>query len=463
MTGSFVLIGAGSTVFTPGLLTDLASTRTFDDWTVHLVDLNADAADTMARLGRRIARERGSGLRFEAHTDRRNALGGARFVTTTIAVGGATGWRHDMAVPEEHGIAQTVGDSVGPGGVLRALRHVPELVAIARDVADLAPEAQLVNYSNPLTANVRGITSQTPVRAIGLCHGTMHTKAALAGDLGIPVGEVNAVFAGLNHLCWLLDFRHGTVDLYPRLRELVAEQAGGAEASSSRHEGVHLPVSAELLRTFGRYPAPGDRHVAEFFPWYLRGADGNSLPWGLQGGRDMTMEYIAQKEDLWDRLHAQADGTAPLDTHDAQEAERLVAIAEAVVTGREIVELAVNLPNDGKIPNLPPTAVVEVPAVVGAAGITGLAVGALPDAIAAVLTARAEQQEITVRAALTGDRRLALQALALDPLVPDPATAAAVLDDAVAAHAPLLDRFAAATPDAHDRLDPPRHLSGSLT
>jgi alpha-galactosidase/6-phospho-beta-glucosidase family protein len=445
---SIVLIGAGSTVFTPGLMTDLVSSPTFDGWTVHLVDLNGEAADTMARVGRRIADQRGAKLEFVPHTDRRDALPGARFVTTTIAVGAADGWRHDIEVPGRYGIAQTVGDSVGPGGVLRALRHVPELVAIAEDIADLAPDAQLINYSNPLTANVRAITSQTPVKAVGLCHGTMHTLSKLAADLGLPAGEVHAVFAGLNHLCWLLDLRRGAEDLYPRLRQVVAERAGGVDAPSTREEGVHLPVSADLFRTFGRYPAPGDRHVSEFFGWYLRGengtpADESNLRWGLQGGRDATMEYIGEKADLWELLHAQADGKAPLPETDNQEAERLVAIAEAIVTGKDHVELAVNVPNEGKIPNLPPSAVVEVPAVVGAAGITGLGVGALPDAIAAVLTARAQQQEITVRAALTGDRELALQALVLDPLVPGLAVATAILDDAVKAHGSVMDRFAA--------------------
>jgi len=443
---SIVLIGAGSTVFTPGLMTDLASSRVFDGWTVHLVDLNADAAETMARLGRRIAAERGADLTFVPHTDRREALPGARFVTTTIAVGAAAGWLRDVEVPARHGIEQTVGDSVGPGGVLRALRHVPELVAIATDVAELAPEAYLINYSNPLTANVRAVAAHTPVRVAGLCHGTMHTLSAIARDLGVPRDEVHAVFAGLNHLCWLLDLRHGAEDLYPRLHELVAKNAGGRDAESTRHEGLHLPVSADLFEMFGRYPAPGDRHVAEFFSWYLRGSGAGPLPWGLQGGRDMTMEYIAQKGDLWDRLHGQADGSLPLETEQSQEAERLVAIAAAIVTGHEIVELAVNLPNRGKIANLPAEAVVELPAVVGAAGITGLGVGPLPDAIAAVLSARANQQEITVRAALESSRELALQALALDPLVPDPATATAVLDDAIEAHGAVMDRFRAPAP-----------------
>jgi len=155
----------------------------------------------------------------------------------------------------------------------------------------------------------------------------------------------------------------------------------------------------------------------------------------------MTLEYIAEKDRLWEDLRAQASGAQQLHVAGNQEAERLVTIAEALLSGRDHLELAVNLPNNGKIPNLPSTAVVEVPAVVGAAGITGLAVGPLPEAIAALLTARAAQQEITARATMLADRQLALQALMLDPLVPDSATARAILDDAIAADPFTLQRF----------------------
>lgn len=447
MSNSIVLIGAGSTVFTPGLISDLAASPVFSGWTVHLVDLVADAAETMARLGSRIAAERGADLTFVPHTDRREALPGARFVTTTIAVGGAAGWRADLEVPARFGIVQTVGDTVGPGGVLRALRQVPELVRIANDIAALAPDAQLINYANPLTANVRAVSASTPVRVVGLCHGTMHTLSKLARDLGVPRDEVHGVFAGINHLCWLLDLRQGTDDLYPRLRAAVRQQAGGIDAPTTHEEGVHLAVCAQLMDTFGLYPAPGDRHVSEFFAWYLRNADGtpiddHQLPWGLQAGRDNTIKYIEEKEDLWDDLHGQADGSRPLPTSDNQEAERLVSIAEALVTGRDHVELAVNLVNRGKISNLPDEAVVEVPAVVGASGITGLAVGALPAGIAAILESRSRQQELTVQAALRGDRQLAIQALALDPLVGNPSIATAILDAGIEAHGPVLQRFA---------------------
>ena len=439
---TFVLIGAGSTVFTPGLLRDLAHSPHSDGFDVRLVDLDTEAAETMAALGTRIVAEAGSRMTVSAHTNRRAALPGARFVVTTIAVGSAAGWHADLEVPERYGVRQTVGDSVGPGGVLRALRHVPELTAIAHDVAELAPEAWLVNYSNPLTANVRAITRSTDVRTVGLCHGTMHTRAALAADLGVPDKELHTVFAGLNHLCWLLDIRHGSDDLYPRLRQLVAERAGDADARSDPREGVHQPVSADLLATFGRYPAPGDRHVSEFFGGYLRERRSGDLAWGLQGGHDMTLRYIDGKGDLWHRLRAQASGAEPLDVGGNQEGERVVAIAEALLTGEDHVELAVNVPNRGVLPDLPAEAVVEVPALVGAAGVTPLAVGALPPGIAAVLTARAQQQEITVEAALARDRDLAVEALVLDPLVPDSATARAILRDAALAQPETLGVFA---------------------
>src|ERR1035437_7373853 len=173
----FTLIGAGSTVFTPGLLHDLAKSRLSDSFEVHLYDINDESAEIMARVGRRIAAFEGSTMKVEAFSDRRDALKNADFVTTTIAVGNADGWKSDLEIPRKYGIQQTVGDSVGPGGVLRALRHVPALISIAEDIADIAPNAWFINYSNPLSANVRSINKYTGVKAVGLCHGTMHTKS----------------------------------------------------------------------------------------------------------------------------------------------------------------------------------------------------------------------------------------------------------------------------------------------
>jgi alpha-galactosidase len=439
-----VIIGAGSTVFTPGLIADLTGSTLFADATVALVDINPQSAETMARYAERVARERGVGLRVEYATDRREVLAGADFVTVTIAVGGVRAWERDVRIPEEHGVWQTVGDSVGPGGVFRALRHVPELAAIARDMEELCPDAWLFNYTNPLTALVRAVHKSSPIKCAGLCHGVLHTREAIAHDLGLNPAELHLTAAGINHLAWVLDLRHDGHDVYPRFRELVRGWRDTAPPpSGDPYEGFQ-EVSARLMELYGFYPSPGDRHVAEFFPFFLR-QTGDGLGYGLQSGLDMTNRILASRDERWDRITDQAEGRAELDRalfDEAREGERVVSIMEAVVTDRPLLELAVNVRNDGLIPNLPAETVVEVPGMADGRGVHGIAVGALPDGIAGILAARARQQELTIDAALSGDRTLVLQALLADPLVPSVEAAESMLDQALEVHAPYLPRFA---------------------
>jgi alpha-galactosidase/6-phospho-beta-glucosidase family protein len=445
-----VIIGAGSTVFTPGLIADLAASPTLSAATVALVDIDAGAAESMARFAERVARERGVGLRVEQTADRRQALPGADFVTTTIAVGGARGWERDVRISERHGVWQTVGDSVGPGGVFRALRHVPEMVAIARDMEELCPDAWLFNYTNPLTALVRAVQKTTRIKCVGLCHGILHTRETIARDLGVPHAELHLVAAGVNHLCWVLDLRHAGHDVYPRFREIIRRQAATANPNDANAGGdpydAFQQVSARLMEIYGYYPSPGDRHVAEFFAHYLRPVDG-LLRYGTQAGLDETNQILASRDERWDRIRAQADGRAPLDADllaEAREGERVIDIIDAIVNDKPMFELAVNVRNDGLIPNLPEWAVVETPGAIGGYGVRGVSVGPLPDGIAGILNARVRQQELTVDAALSGDRRLALQALLADPLVPSVESAESMLDDALTAHARHLPQFAAA-------------------
>jgi alpha-galactosidase len=439
-----VIIGAGSTVFTPGLIADLTGSTLFADATVALVDINAPSAETMARYAERVARERGVGLQVEFATDRREVLSGADFVTVTIAVGGARAWERDVRIPEAHGVYQTVGDSVGPGGVFRALRHVPELVAIARDMEELCPDAWLFNYTNPLTALVRAVHKSSSIKCAGLCHGVLHTRGAIAHDLGLAPADLSLTAAGVNHLAWVLDLRHAGQDIYPRYRDLVRGWLSSAPPpSDDPYEGFQ-EVSARLMELYGYYPSPGDRHVAEFFPFFLR-QTGDGLGYGLQSGLDMTNDILASRDERWDRIVDQAEGRAELDRalfDEAREGERVVSIMQAIVMNRPLLELAVNVRNDGLIPNLPTEAVVEVPGLVDGRGVHGIAVGALPEGIAGILAARVRQQELTVDAALAGDRALALQALLADPLVPSVEVAEGMLDQALEAHAPYLPRFA---------------------
>lgn len=443
-----VIIGAGSTVFTPGLIADLVNSASLRHATVALVDIDPEALEVMTRLAKRIGSEKGVDLKIEATTDRRQALPGATFVTTTIAVGGAKGWEHDVRIPERYGVYQTVGDTVGPGGVFRALRHVPELVAIAHDMEELCPDAWLFNYTNPLTANVRAVHKASSIRCIGLCHGILHTRHLIARDLEVPARELNVTAAGINHLCWLLDIRYQGRDIYSELRRVVAS---GSEVPSDRYnddpyDGFQQ-VSALLMGIYGFYPSPGDRHVSEFFSQFLH-KEGDRLAFGLQNGLDMTNDILAGKDTLWDELRAQANGTESINPgllEKTREGERVVSIMESIMLDRSTLELAVNVRNDGLIPNLPSEAVVEVPGVINGYGVKGVGVGPLPQGIANVLRSRIYQQELTVDAALKGDRQLALQALLADPLVHDLNSAEAMLNEALAVHLPYLPQFAHAS------------------
>jgi alpha-galactosidase len=252
------------------------------------------------------------------------------------------------------------------------------------------------------------------------------------------------VAAGLNHLSWLLDIRHKGLNMYPQLREVLLSQL---ETSSEKYNGdayeAFQKVSARLMQVYGLYPSPGDRHVSEFFPYFLR-KDGDILRYGLQGGLDMTNDILAGKGTLWDRLEAEANGTASIDHSlfkETREGERVVSIMESILLDRNSVELAVNVRNAGLISNLPEEAVVEVPGVIDGYGVRGIGVGPLPEGIANVLRSRIYQQELTVDAALTGNKQLALQALLGDPLIRNIDEAEAMLDEALNSHAAFLPQF----------------------
>ncbi|HVL23189.1 MAG TPA: hypothetical protein VM450_03845 [Thermomicrobiales bacterium] len=434
-----VIIGAGSTEFTPGLLADLVASPHLNTAEVALVDIDPWAVETMVRLAHRLNQERGTGLTISGTTDRREALPGADFVTTTIAAGGVRGWETDVRIPEHYGVYQTVGDSVGPGGVFRALRHVPEIVAIAKDMEELCPDAYLFNYTNPLSAIVRGVQKATSIRCAGLCHGVLHTRQVIARDLGYATEDVNVVFAGVNHLCWLIDVRHRGADVYPQLRAFLREGLSRPiPAEVDDPYDAFQYVSAMLTDLYGLFPSPGDRHVAEFFAHFLHMEEGR-LKYGTQFGLDMTNRIFASKDTTREQLRAQADGLEPLDPElleDAREGERLIHIIDAIVHDRHMPELAVNVRNDGLIANLPPWAIVEVPGQISGFGVRGIGVGELPEGIAAILRQRIYQQELTVDAALSGDRALAIQALLADPLMASVSVedAGAMLDEVQAAH-----------------------------
>jgi alpha-galactosidase len=421
----FVLIGAGSLVFGEGLMKDVVLSPHLAGSTVALVDLNERKLDLMVGVAQRMIEQQESDIRLEATTERREVLADADYVITTISVGGQAAWEKDLSIPLEYGIVQSVGDSVGPGGMSRAFRHIPVILEIARDMMDLCPDAVLFNYSNPMSAICRAVERETSIQVVGLCHGVTNTRNYLAEYIDVPAHELEVRAAGINHLVWMVQLLHNGRDAYPKLREALTRKGPG-----------NRPASFELMQLYGLFPGPGHDHVAMFFPFFL------STDADLGKRYDVGLFPLAgmnrQREQLVERFKAQAEGRVPISVQ--RSGEDVIDIITALVRHQPKV-CAVNVPNHGAVAGLQDHAIVEVSALVDGGGIQPLRVDSLPAAIASILRARIDQQEMVVGAAIRGDRSLALQALLADPLVDSVASARAILDRLLQAHAAHMPTF----------------------
>jgi alpha-galactosidase len=444
-----VLIGAGSAVFTRGLVADLIQAPQLGPWALGLVDVDPEALDTAEGLVRRMVEARRADIALQASTDRRDVLPAADVVVTTIGVGGRRAWEADVFVPRKYGIYQPVGDTVMPGGISRAMRMIPALVAIARDVHSLCPNAWFFNYSNPMTANCWAVREATGVPVVGLCHGTFHVQRQLAAFVGAPPEEVSALYAGLNHLTFVYDLRWKGQNAWPlaraRLRAVnrpaeVGDGSAGPEAQSAF--AAENPFSWSLFEAYGAYPAANDRHVSEFFP--------ERFPCGSYYGRTLGVDAysfegtIASGDRSYAAMRAQALGEAPLDEaifrRGSGEHEQLVEILRCIWADERRV-FAANLPNRGAVPGLPDDAVLELPAVSTAGGLRALQLLDFPQVLTGILARKLAAVHLTVKAALEGDRALLREALLADGAVTDPQVAAQLGAEMLEAHRSHLPQF----------------------
>jgi alpha-galactosidase len=434
-----ILIGAGSAVFTKGLVADLIQSPELGPWELGLVDIDPAALETAEGLSRQMVEATGADITVRAAVERRELLPGADVVVTTIGVGGRRGWEADVFIPRKYGVYQPVGDTAMPGGISRAMRMIPALVDIARDVAEICPQAWFFNYSNPMTANCWAVRQATGVPVIGLCHGTLDVSRQLAGFAGAPPEEVKTRFVGLNHLTFIFDLRWQGRDLWPAARARLHEEQ---EPDDSPTFAGQNPFSWSLFKTYGAYPSANDRHVVEFFP--------ERFPGGAYYGKTLGVDAfsfegtIASGDQGYARMREQALGEAPLDDwifhHSVGEHEQLLNILHNLrYDGREI--FAANLPNHGAVPNLPDDAILELPVVATAAGLFPMQIPDFSDALAAIIARKLAGIRVTVEAALAGDRGLLVEALLLDGAVTEPAIARAMGDELLEAHRADLPNF----------------------
>jgi alpha-galactosidase len=447
-----VLVGAGSAVFTRGLLADLISARDLGDWEIRLVDIAAEPLAKAVGLAEKMiaARAAAGHISVVGSTDRRTVLPGADFVVTCVGVGGRPGWQLDHEICMQHGVFQPVGDSVMPGGISRLLRTTPVLVEVARDIVDLAPDAFFFNYSNPMTANVMAMAKWANAsKVVGLCHGMHHVQHHLAAFIGKPFGETSTLYAGINHLTFIYDFRWRGRDAWPLVRAKVdrelGEPADPDDIGDIFNEGTKAwnnPFSWEIFRHYGAFPAAEDRHVTEFFP--------ERWPGGKYYGKTLGVdafsvpEILEWGENRYRSMVEQADGTAPLDEtifeRSTGEQEQLIAIIRSVLTDSRAM-FSCNVLNQGSVPQLPDDAALEIPGVATARGIRSISVPDLPAPITAILSRRLSSVYLAMEAAMTGSRDLAVEAMIADGAVTDPSDAARLTDALIAAQAQHLPRF----------------------
>jgi len=447
----FILIGAGSAMFTRGLVADLM--RTGEEVDLALVDIDPEALDAARNLVSKMIAARQAPIHLTASLDRREVLKGATVVITTIGVGKRRAWEQDVFVPRKYGIYMPVGDTVGPGGTSRALRMIPAMVDIARDVLDLAPDALFINYSNPMSPVCRGVRKATGAEVIGLCHGTNDTAGYLARILGVPRAALSYTAAGINHMTWFTQLSVKGMDAMPALHmhaqmvlaktnaalEAVKQGAPVPHGGSPFESTYGHPFSYQCLEWFGAFPAPLDRHVTEFFPQFFRHGKYYGKTLGVD---EFTFEgTIATGDKIYEEMRKDAAGPQPLTEEYFKrlggEHEQAIDIIQSIRQGLTRVYSA-NLPNTGQVPNLPMQAVIESPAVTTVKGLSPIALPPLPAGVAGTLATRFQWVETVVEAALEGSRDKFIQALLLDGAVDDPAMASALADDLLTAQAAYL-------------------------
>ena len=461
-----VVIGAGSASFGLSTLATLLREPEIRDSTLALVDINAEALEVMHQLAERINTQWDAGTTIVSSTDRTEMLPGADFVVCSIEVGPRWKlWRLDYRIPLKHGVRQPFSENGGPAGLAHASRQIPAIMDIARDMERFCPDAWLMNFSNPVPRLTRAVTKYTGVKAVGLCHqiGFAYRLAGrlLADILDIEVPEAighwtegrswrerlqaGAAFneevtqkldikaAGLNHFTWMLqirDRRDGS-DLYPEFKRRF-------EADDSE------PLMRDMMRLTDLFPIPGDVHLSEYLPFCHNPV---TKPWERYGINPPAFCFAAEESAYeWsDRVRGLvrdlAGGEEDLEPLKKMTSEGVWEVVHGITANANAYHLSANIPNKGSLPDLPPESVVEVPVIISAYGITGLAMGHLPPVVAELLRRETALVELVVDAAVTGDRHTALQALMMDPIVDDYEIAKAILKDYLEVHAPYLPQF----------------------
>lgn len=418
------LIGAGSVVFTLNLLGDIFSFPELAGSEIALMDIDPERLRIAEMMARKLAEKLGAHPTIAAYTDRRAALADADYVINTIQVGGYASTLIDFEIPKKYGLQQTIADTMGIGGIFRALRTIPVILDICRDMEELCPHALFLNYVNPMAMNTWAIVRGTRIKTVGLCHSVQGTAKQLAQYMGVSYAGLNYRCAGINHMAFYMELKHNGQDVYPLLRE-VAEKP-----EVWRRD----PVRFELFKRLGYFVTESSEHSAEYNPYFIR----RDRPDLVERFHVPIDEYITrcQAQNAWWELMREQllAGTAEFEPEISGEYAALIIHSIETHTPRVIYG---NVSNTGLISNLPQDCCVEVPCLVDRNGVQPTVIGHIPPQLAALQQTNINVQGLVVEAMLTGKKEHVYHAAMFDPH-----TAAelsleeiyALVDDLFAAH-----------------------------
>jgi alpha-galactosidase len=402
-------IGAGSLEFTRGLARDILTFPLLKDATLALMDIDAERLEFARESVQRIVDMGGYPAQVEATLNRTEALEGANAVLCTILAGGTEVWRHDIEIPKKYGVDINIGDTRGPSGIFRALRTIPVMLDIIKDVEHYCPDAIFLNYTNPMAMLCRAMQRESFVRLTGLCHSVQGTAMTLADWIGAPYEEITYTCAGINHQAWYLKYEWNGKDAYPLIREAVKRPEIYNEEIVRNEMFLHLDY----------YPTESSGHNSEYNWWFRKRPDliekycTHGTGWNPGEYAYILKEYQAREHTWKDDARQWFAQDTPISLERGQEYAAHIINAWK---GGEIFHFNGNVPNTGLITNLPEGACVEVPVFVDKAGFHPVHVGSLPPQCAVLTALNSMIEEMAVEAALTGNPRLALQAIAHDPL-----------------------------------------------
>src|SRR6266567_330608 len=399
------MIGAGSAVFARQIITDILAIDGLDQGVFALVDIDPERLDLARQIAERLVDGSGKQWTVETSVDRRDVLSGTDYVVNSIEVAGLQNVRADYDIPLRYGVDQCIGDTIGPGGIFKALRTGPAWLDIIADVTRMAPEAVVLNYTNPMSILTLAAARSTSLPVIGLCHSVQGASRLLADYLQVPFHELDWKCAGINHNAWFTRLEHRGEDLYPLLRRRAADPEIYEQD----------PVRFEVMLHLGAFVTESSGHFSEYLPYFRKRPD--LLSKYTRPGYLGESGFYANNWPRWRRendelIASMLRGETPVPTHRSH--EYASTIIEAIELGRE-ASIHGNVQNRGTIANLP-DGCVEVECRVSRGGLEPLRFGALPEQLAALNRSHMAVHELVVQALLERDRQKAKYALMLDPL-----------------------------------------------